>query len=70
MKQHLLSKGSHENVGIGRCHARAHGCTLESALIAASIRFDRMPNIGDVMKEVMIVWEGWLLLTWLFEGAS
>ena len=34
------------------------------------VGFDRMPNIGDVMKEVMIVWEGWLLLTWLFEGAS
>ena len=34
------------------------------------IEFDRMPNAGGIMKEVMVVWEEWLPLAWLFEGVS
>ena len=29
------------------------------------IEFDRMPNAGGIMKEVMVVWEEWLPLAWL-----
>ena len=33
------------------------------------VRFDRMPNIGGVIKE-MVVLEVWLPFAWLFEGMS
>ena len=51
MNQHLLFKGSHENVGIGRCHSRAHGCTLYVKVIL--VVGEEVVVFGDAVEEVL-----------------